>query len=412
MGVCLSTNSLNPNHKPNQSYDNIVHSPNGRHAHVGRPWILNELENLFVDSDNHRGRRKRDEKKKYIADPRDLHALKVDKLRSQIRNKLKKFSYKDMEDATRRFRTKNLIGRGGFADVYKGYLSHDTMNAAKPNEGFPIAVKRIRRLGSGGHEEWLNEIIYLSKISHPNVVNLIGYCREGHHRMLVIEFMVEGSLEDHLLKEDSSELNWNRRIKIALGAARALDFLHSYETPVIHRDVKSSNILLDADFNAKLSDFGLARDGPEEDDQSHVSSRILGTRGYFAPEYIATGHLTLNVDVYSFGVVLLEISGSVAVRKYSDGVVGNLAQWAEPFLSNKIELHRVIDKRLGQNFPMEAAYELAQLILNCLCLNPKHRPTMAEVVAALEQIELNIGFHFQGCKNTKGKAKASSNFLF
>ncbi|XP_028762103.1 probable serine/threonine-protein kinase PBL11 [Neltuma alba] len=146
-------------------------------------------------------------------------------------------------------------------------------------------------------------------------------------------------------------------------------------------------------FNAKLSDFGLARDGPE-DDQSHVSTRILGARVYFATEYIAAGHLTLKADVYSFGVFLLEIlSGSGAVRKHSDGEVGNLAQWAEPFLSNKLELHRVIDKRLGHNFPMERTYELAQLILHCLCLNPEHRPTMAEVVAALEQIELNLGFH-------------------
>lgn len=124
-----------------------------------------------------------------------------------------------------------------------------------------------------------------------------------------------------------------------------------------------------------------------------------------------SGHLTLQADVYSFGVVLLEIlSGSGAVRKHSDGVVGNLARWAEPFLSNKLELHRVIDKRLGQNFPMEGAYELAQLILNCLCLNPKHRPTMAEVVGALEQIELNLGLHHKRLYSRRTSTHSYSHY--
>ncbi|XP_028762104.1 probable serine/threonine-protein kinase PBL11 [Neltuma alba] len=286
MEFCLSTNSQHPN----QTHNNIVHHPDGIAAfHAQLPSEQDDMptwqdhgfsmnRRIFIQTICGSGGRKRDYKKKYIADPRDLQALTVDKgIRFQI-GKLKKFSYKVLEDATRRFSTKNLVGQGGFADVYKGYLSHYTMKAAKPNEGFPIAVKRIRRLGSRGHEEWLNEVIYLSKISHPNAVNLIGYCREGQHRMLVIEYLNEGSLEDHPSEEGRGKLNWNRRINIALGAARGLDYIHSYEHHIaasiimMHKGVHFHIIdcvrMILQNFNAKLSDFGLARDGPE-DDQSH-----------------------------------------------------------------------------------------------------------------------------------------------
>ncbi|XP_031270988.1 probable serine/threonine-protein kinase PBL11 [Pistacia vera] len=233
-----------------------------------------------------------------------------------------------------------------------------------------------------------NELDFLSRLNHPNVVELIGYCSEGEDRMLVYEYMTEGNLEDHLLSENDSVLNWNQRIKIALGAARGLEYLHTHWTPIIHRDVKASNVLLDDDFKAKLSDFGLARFGPLGE-RSHISTRVLGTKGYFAPEYIATGRLTVKTDVYSFGVVLLEILlGKDAVKKYPNGLAG---MWAKPYLSNKQELCRVVDERLGKNIRMEEAQEFAQIILRCLSLEPKTRPTMTQVVAYLEQLELHMG---------------------
>ncbi|KAF2302404.1 hypothetical protein GH714_036201 [Hevea brasiliensis] len=222
---------------------------------------------------------------------------------------------------------KNLIGQGGFGDVYKGYINLCTMDAAKPSDGgIAVAVKRLRSNRTQGHSEWENEMKFLSLLNHPNIVKLIGHCCEGEHRMLVYEYMTRGSLEAHLLRKNDTELNWKRRINIALGVARGLEYLHTRGKPVIHRDLKASNVLLGKDFNAKLSDFGLAKFGPQ-DDETHLITRVVGTRGYFAPEYFATGHLTLKTDVFSFGVVLLEIlSGCEAIKKHSDGVATDLAQ--------------------------------------------------------------------------------------
>ncbi|KAK7362213.1 hypothetical protein VNO77_04319 [Canavalia gladiata] len=338
------------------------------------------------------GKRRKGERHGDMATPKGWNVFKIDKDLFFQTYKLRRFSYNVLKDATRKFNCENLIGRGGFADVYKGYLTFCTMNAARSNEGFAIAVKIIRNLGAQGDEAWQNEVTYLSKINHPNVVKLIGFCYEGEHRMLVFEYMTGGSLADHLLKEESvSKLNWTRRIKIAVGIARGLDYLHTYGRPLVHRDIKSSNVLLDDNFNAKISDFGLARYGPEGN-HTHVSTRIVGTRGYFAPEYLATGHLTLKADVYSFGVVLLEIlSGYDAVRKHSEGVMGDLAQWAKPFLRNKVELPHVIDMTLGNNVPIKEVSQFAEIILSCLCCCHKKRPTMAEIVVSLEQLEKNLG---------------------
>ncbi|XP_068331700.1 probable serine/threonine-protein kinase PBL11 [Pyrus communis] len=280
-----------------------------------------------------------------------------------------------LKASTRKFSSKNLIGQGGFGDVYKGYVRYCNMKAAaKPSEGFPIAIKRLRKTALQGDEQWENERKFMSKISHPNIVKLIGYCCEGEHRMLVYEYMSGGSLEAQLMAENATRLDWRRRTKVALGVAKALHCLHTRGVP---------------DFNAKLSDFGLAKYGPK-DDHDHVMSRVLGTKGYIAPEYIGTGHVTLKTDVYSFGVVLLEIfSGSCAVKKYSDGMAGDLTKWAEPYLSNRQQLHCVIDQRLGNNFPVEKAHKFAELILRCLDSDPTSRPTMTEVVADLEELHEN-----------------------
>ncbi|XP_059658499.1 probable serine/threonine-protein kinase PBL11 [Cornus florida] len=304
--------------------------------------------------------------------------------------KLNHFCYCVLKIATQKFCEKNIIGQGGFGDVYKGWIDKCTMNAAKPGTGTPIAVKKLRNEGSQGCDDWLNELNVLSRLNHPNVVKLLGFCCEDKHRIIVYEYMTKKSLERHLSKAGNGELNWSRRIKIALGSARGLEYLHTSAKPVIHRDIKSSNILLDNAFNAKLSDFGLAKFGSQGSD-TPIVTRILGTQGYFAPEYVGTGRLTLKTDVYSFGVVLLEIlSGSGAVKRYSNGKTGDLAKFAIPLLDNKEGVCRVIDKRLGRNQRIKEACEFAQIILQCLCLDPQCRPTMTEVVLALEKLEQKI----------------------
>lgn len=176
-------------------------------------------------------------------------------------------------------------------------------------------------------------------------------------------------------------------MKVALGAARGLAFLHGAETKVIYRDFKTSNVLLDANYCAKLSDFGLAKDGPTGD-RSHVSTRVMGTYGYAAPEYLATGHLTEKSDVYSFGVVLLEIlSGRRAVDKNRPSGEHNLVDWARPYLTNKRKVFRVLDKRLEGQYSLEAAQKVTSLAFQCLSSEGRLRPSMEDVVAVLEQLQ-------------------------
>ncbi|ANM58152.1 Protein kinase superfamily protein [Arabidopsis thaliana] len=233
------------------------------------------------------------------------------------------------------------------------------------------------------------EVNYLGQFSHRHLVKLIGYCLEDEHRLLVYEFMPRGSLENHLFRRGLyfQPLSWKLRLKVALGAAKGLAFLHSSETRVIYRDFKTSNILLDSEYNAKLSDFGLAKDGPIGD-KSHVSTRVMGTHGYAAPEYLATGHLTTKSDVYSFGVVLLELlSGRRAVDKNRPSGERNLVEWAKPYLVNKRKIFRVIDNRLQDQYSMEEACKVATLSLRCLTTEIKLRPNMSEVVSHLEHIQ-------------------------
>ncbi|KAG2543047.1 hypothetical protein PVAP13_9NG718500 [Panicum virgatum] len=204
---------------------------------------------------------------------------------SLVGSNLHVFSIAELRAVTRDFSMTNFIGEGGFGPVYKGYVDDKTKPGLRAQ---PVAVKLLDLEGAQGHTEWLTEVIFLGQLRHPHLVKLIGYCYEDEHRLLVYEFMTRGSLEKHLFKKYAASLPWSTRLKIAIGAAKGLAFLHEVERPVIYRDFKTSNILLDSDFKAKLSDFGLAKDGPE-DDETHVSTRVMGTQGYAAPEYIMTG---------------------------------------------------------------------------------------------------------------------------
>ncbi|GMI87366.1 kinase 2, PBS1-Like 3, protein kinase 2B [Hibiscus trionum] len=300
---------------------------------------------------------------------------------------LKPFSFGELKSATRNFRPDSLLGEGGFGYVFKGWIDENTLAATKPGSGMVVAVKKLKPEGFQGHKEWLTEVDYLGQLHHPNLVKLIGHCSEDENRLLVYEFMPKGSLENHLFRRGLQPLSWAVRLKVAIGAARGLSFLHDLKSQVIYRDFKASNILLDGEFNAKLSDFGLAKAGPTGD-RTHVSTQVMGTHGYAAPEYVATGRLTAKSDVYSFGVVLLELlSGRRAVDRTKVRVEQNLVDWAKPFLGDKRKLFRIMDTRLAGQYPQKSAYTAATLALQCLSGEAKLRPKMSEVLAALEQLE-------------------------
>uniref|UniRef100_A0A6P4AD14 non-specific serine/threonine protein kinase n=1 Tax=Ziziphus jujuba TaxID=326968 RepID=A0A6P4AD14_ZIZJJ len=294
---------------------------------------------------------------------------------------LKAFTMTELKNITRNFCPDNLIGEGGFGYVYKGRIDEHTLIALRPGV---VAVKKLKPEGFQGHKEWLSELNYLGQLHHPNLVKLIGYCLEGENRLLVYEYMSKGSLEKHLFKKGARPLSWAIRIRVAIDAARGLSFLHNSEQQVIYRDFKASNILLDSEFNAKLSDFGYAKEGPTGDN-THVSTRVMGTKGYAAPEYIATGRLTAKCDVYSFGVVLLELlSGRRAVDKTKVGVEQNLVDWAKPYLGDRRKVFRIMDTKLEGQYPQKGAFMVAILALQCIS-EVKLRPDMSAVLHGLEQ---------------------------
>ncbi|KAG4145409.1 hypothetical protein ERO13_D05G095600v2 [Gossypium hirsutum] len=244
-----------------------------------------------------------------------------------------------------------------------------------------------------GHKEWINEVRFLGVVKHPNLVKLVGYCAEdderGIQRLLVYELMRNKSLEDHLLARMHAPLPlpWLIRLKIAQDAARGLAYLHEeMDFQLIFRDFKTSNILLDEDFNAKLSDFGLARQGPLEG-FGHVSTSVVGTVGYAAPEYVQTGRLTAKSDVWSFGVVLYElITGRRALERNLPRSEQKLLEWVKPYISDSKKFHLIIDPRLEGQYCIKSAQKLASLANKCLMKNPKSRPKMSEVVEMLGNI--------------------------
>ncbi|CAD5163004.1 unnamed protein product [Musa acuminata subsp. malaccensis] len=304
-------------------------------------------------------------------------------------SKPKSFTFSELRTATRNFRPDSLLGEGGFGAVFKGWIDEHTFAAAKPGTGLIIAVKKLNPESFQGHREWMTEVNYLTQLSHPNLVKLIGYCLEDEQRLLVYEFMPRGSLENHLFRRSPyyRPLSWSLRMKIALGAGRGLAFLHSDKAKVIYRDFKTSNVLLDSNYNAKLSDFGLAKDGPSGS-KSHVSTRVMGTYGYAAPEYLSTGHLTAKSDVYSFGVVLVELlTGQRAIDKNRPSEEHNLVEWAKPYLASKRRVIRIMDSRLQGQYSVAGAQRTAGLALQCLSMQAKRRPSMDQVVIALEQLQ-------------------------
>ncbi|CAI0381366.1 unnamed protein product [Linum tenue] len=290
------------------------------------------------------------------------------------------FTFRELAAATKNFRPESFLGEGGFGRVYKGRLE---------TTGQVVAVKQLDRNGLQGNREFLVEVLMLSLLHHPNLVSLIGYCADGDQRLLVYEFMPFGSLEDHLhdLPPEKEPLDWNTRMKIAAGAAKGLEYLHDKAAPpVIYRDFKSSNILLHEGFHPKLSDFGLAKLGPTGD-KSHVSTRVMGTYGYCAPEYAMTGQLTVKSDVYSFGVVFLElITGRKAIDSSMPHGEQNLVTWARPLFNDRRKFSKLADPRLQGRYPMRGLYQALAVASMCIQEQAAARPLIGDVVTALSYL--------------------------
>ncbi|XP_031112856.1 probable serine/threonine-protein kinase PBL7 [Ipomoea triloba] len=313
----------------------------------------------------------------------------------------KTFTFRELAAATRNFRGDCLVGEGGFGRVYKGRLDSNQV----------VAIKQLDRNGLQGNREFLVEVLMLSLLHHPNLVNLIGYCADGDQRLLVYEYMPLGSLEDHLhdLTPGKKQLDWNTRMKIAAGAAKGLEYLHDKASPpVIYRDLKCSNILLDEGFYPKLSDFGLAKLGPVGDN-THVSTRVMGTYGYCAPEYAMTGQLTVKSDVYSFGVVLLEIiTGKRAIENSKVGGEQNLVSWARPLFKDRKKFKQMADPMLQGQYPLRGLYQALAVAAMCVQEQPNMRPAIADVVTALSYLaSQKFDPESQAAQNTRWSPSAS-----
>ncbi|XP_072998815.1 probable serine/threonine-protein kinase PBL7 [Typha latifolia] len=305
------------------------------------------------------------------------------------------FGYKQLHAATGGFGKGNVVGHGSFGSVYRGVLP----------DGRKIAVKLMDRPGKQGEEEFKMEVELLTRLRSPYLLGLIGHCSDGGHRLLVYEFMANGGLQEHLYPSGGSfggisKLDWDTRMRIALEAAKGLEYLHEHVTPpVIHRDFKSSNILLDRNFHAKVSDFGLAKLGSDRAG-GHVSTRVLGTQGYVAPEYALTGHLTTKSDVYSYGVVLLELlTGRVPVDMKRPPGEGVLVTWALPCLSDREKVVQIMDPALEGQYTMKDAVQVAAIAAMCVQPEADYRPLMADVVQSLVPLVKNRP-NAKGCSSS------------
>ncbi|KAJ9550796.1 hypothetical protein OSB04_014841 [Centaurea solstitialis] len=307
------------------------------------------------------------------------------------------FVFPEIQQATNDFDESLIIGRGGFGKVYKGNITNGSSVVV-------AAIKRLDTMSNQGATEFWAEVEMLSKLRHCNLVSLFGYCNYEKEMILVYEYMPNGTLEDHLHKL-GTPLSWLQRLNICVGAARGLHYLHTgtgIDIGVIHRDVKSSNILLNESWAAKISDFGLSKVGPTNQPSTYVNTLVKGTFGYLDPDYYETGKLTRKSDVYALGVVLLEVlCRKPAVDRSDEEQWLNLARWAQETIKEG-NLKHIIDPDIRGQISPKCLKEFVRIIKRCLHNNPQQRSTMAGVLVSLESV-LTIQEKFNNSLELAGK---------
>ncbi|XP_015063232.1 proline-rich receptor-like protein kinase PERK8 [Solanum pennellii] len=291
------------------------------------------------------------------------------------------FTYEELSEATNGFSPDSVLGEGGFGCVYKGVL----------NDGREVAVKQLKSGSGQGEREFRAEVEIISRVHHRHLVSLVGYCISEQQRLLVYDYVPNDTLDYHLHGKGMPTMEWATRVKVAAGAARGLAYLHEDCHPrIIHRDIKTSNILLDINFEAQVADFGLARLAGDAS-STHVTTRVMGTFGYLAPEYASSGKLTEKSDVYSFGVVLLElITGRKPVDQSQPLGDESLVEWARPLLAQSLETENfedVVDPRLGNNFVAGEMFRMIEAAAACVRHSGSKRPRMSQVVRALDSMD-------------------------
>ncbi|CAH8390161.1 unnamed protein product [Eruca vesicaria subsp. sativa] len=289
------------------------------------------------------------------------------------------FSYEELVKATNGFSDENLLGEGGFGCVYKGALP----------DGRVVAVKQLKIGGGQGDREFKAEVETISRVHHRHLLSLVGYCISENRRLLIYDYVPNNNLYFHLHAAGTPGLDWATRIKIAAGAARGLAYLHEDCHPrIIHRDIKSSNILLDNNFHPLVSDFGLAK--LALDSNTHITTRVMGTFGYMAPEYASSGKLTEKSDVFSFGVVLLElVTGRKPVDTSQPLGDESLVEWARPLLSHAIETEEfeaLVDPKLGRNYVGAEMFRMIEAAAACIRHSAAKRPRMSQIVRAFDSL--------------------------
>ncbi|XP_073006812.1 putative leucine-rich repeat receptor-like protein kinase At2g19210 [Typha latifolia] len=302
----------------------------------------------------------------------------------QLENR--QFTYSELEVITNKFQRE--IGKGGFGAVYDGLLENGTQ----------VAVKMRSQSSSQGVKEFLAEAQHLTRVHHKNLVSMIGYCKDGDCLALVYEYMSEGTLQEHLRAHTARPLTWRQRLRIACESARGLEYLHKgCKPPLIHRDVKSNNILLNANLEAKIADFGLSK-AYNGDPSSHVSTAVVGTPGYVDPEYYRTFQLSEKSDVFSFGVVLLEvITAQPAIIGGSEAI--HIAPWVHQRLARGI-IESIIDPRMGEEYDVNSVWKVADVALKCTSESSTQRPSMSDVVMQLSEcLELEETSAYSGSRN-------------
>ncbi|CAJ1940125.1 unnamed protein product [Sphenostylis stenocarpa] len=287
------------------------------------------------------------------------------------------FTYDMVTEITNAFSSQNVIGEGGFGCVYKGCLP----------DGKRVAVKQLKAGSGQGEREFKAEVDIISRLHHRHLVSLVGSCIFEQQRILIYEYVPNGTLHHHLHGMGMPVLDWAKRLKIAIGAAKGLAYLHEdCSQKIIHRDIKSANILLDDAFEALVADFGLAK--LTDADNSHVSTRVMGTFGYMAPEYATSGKLTDRSDVYSFGVVLLElVTGRKPVDQTQPIGDESLVEWARPHLLSVMETRNfseLVDPRLEKHFVEKEMFRMIEAAAACVRHSAPRRPRMVQVVRALD----------------------------